>query len=183
MAALAGSFDPRFVVISARAPTELQPFAFGWLREVATAAGLVVDPADLIAASTAITRFLDEAVEAYGVDPDRVFIAGFSQGGIVALVTLLTAPEAVGGAVCMSGRLPPEVQPLVASGDRLRDKPVLVVHGRGDETLGVDEGRAACEALGMLPLAVEYREFDMGHTTTEESLAAVSAWLAGRLGP
>jgi phospholipase/carboxylesterase len=183
MAALAGAFDPRFVVVSARAPSPLEPFTFAWLHEVATSHGLAVDPAELTAAVGAVRRFIGEAVEAYTLDREHVFIAGFSQGGIVALSTVLSAPNAVAGVVCMSGRLPPEILPHVAARERLEGKPVLVVHGRADATLGVAEGRAAYETLKALSLAVEYAEFAMGHATTDESLAAVSAWLTARLAP
>jgi phospholipase/carboxylesterase len=181
MAALAGSFDPRFLVVSVRAPGELAPFAFAWLHENFTAHGPTIDPADAAAATTAITRFIDEAIDAYEVDPARVYVAGFSQGGIVALATLLTAPEQVSGVVSMSGRLPPEVLPHVVSPDLLEGKRVLIVHGTGDETIQVAHGRTAFATLNELPLAVDYLEFDMGHTTTDESVSAVSAWLSARL--
>ncbi|HYK95026.1 MAG TPA: alpha/beta hydrolase-fold protein [Candidatus Dormibacteraeota bacterium] len=181
MASIAGSFDPRFLVISARAPTALGPFAFGWLDEVHTGHGLVVDPAEVSGVSAAIIRFLDEAVDAYAVDLSRVFIAGFSQGGIVALICLLTAPEVVAGVVCMSGRLPPEVLPRRASPDRLEGKHALVVHGRDDDTLGVGYGRTASDTLASLGLTVAYEELEMGHTTTDASLARVSDWLTAQL--
>lgn len=181
MAVLAGAFDPRFVVISARAPITLESFSFAWLHVTFTPEGPVIDAQEAAAAWAGVTRFIDEAVEAYDVDPTRVFIAGFSQGGIVALAVMLTAPEKVAGVVCMSGRLPPEVLPHVAPSSRLRGKPVLIVHGRDDDTLGVEYGRAAYETLKALPLATEYREFPIGHLTTDESLSTVSAWLAARL--
>ena len=128
-----------------------------------------------------MAQFIDEAVAAYDAEPRRVFVAGFSQGGIVALTTMLTAPERLAGAVCMSGRLPPEVLPQVVGPDRLRDKPVLIVHGVHDDVLGVEFARDARTTLRQLPLALEYREFDMGHATTPASLAVVSAWLTQQL--
>jgi phospholipase/carboxylesterase len=181
MASISEAFDPRFMVISARAPITLAPFSFAWHNVTFTPEGPVIDAQELEAAWSGLTRFIDEAIEAYDVDPARVFLAGFSQGGIVALATLLTAPEKVAGVVCMSGRLPPEVMPHVVAPARLQGKPVLIVHGRNDGTLGVDYGRTASRTLKGLPLAVEYREFEMGHTTTVESLSAVSAWLKNRL--
>jgi phospholipase/carboxylesterase len=183
MAGFAGSFDPRFLVISARAPLTVAPYAFGWVRETFTSDGPVIDPEEAAAAWAGVARFIDGAVRAYDADWARVYVVGFSQGGIIALATMLTAPENVAGTVCMSGRLPPEVLPHVVSPERLRDKAVLIVHGRRDETLDVAYGRGAYETLTSLPLAIEYREFDMGHTTTGESLSSVSAWLTGRLGP
>ena len=48
-----------------------------------------------------IARFAGEAVGAYKADPARVYVGGFSQGGIIALTALLTAPEAFAGAFCL----------------------------------------------------------------------------------
>ncbi len=181
MASLAGRFDPRFLVISARSPIEMGPFAFGWLNVTFTPEGPVVDRAEAQAAWTRVATFIDEAVVAYEADPARVFIVGFSQGGIIALATMLTAPEQVAGVACMSGRLLPEVLPHVVRPDRLRDKPVLIVHGVRDETLGVAYGREAFRALQRFPLALEYREFDMGHTTSDQSMDIVSDWVTAAL--
>ena len=183
MAALMGWFDPRFIVVSARAPIELEPFAFAWLHVTFTPDGPIIEGDEAVAACRDAAAFVDEAVAAYGADPDRVYLAGFSQGGIVGLGTLLTTPEKVAGAVCMSGRLPPELLPHVASRDRLLDRAVLIVHGVHDETLGIAYARSAKTILENLPVALDYREFDMGHTTTDESMAFVADWLTARLGP
>jgi phospholipase/carboxylesterase len=181
MASIADRFDPRFVVISARSPIEVGAFSFAWFPVEFTPNGPVIDRDEIRAATVQAGRFVEEAVDAYDADREHVFVAGFSQGGIIALATLLAEPDMVAGAVCMSGRLPPELLPPVVSPDRLRAKPVLIVHGARDETLVVDYGRRAAAELGRLGLDVEYREFDMAHTATDESLATVSAWLTARL--
>lgn len=181
MAALAGSFDDRFLVLSPRAPMELQPFAFGWLNVTFTPNGPVIDGDEAVAGWTGMAAFVDEAVHAYGADANRVFLAGFSQGGILALMTLLTAPDRVAGAVCMSGRLPAEVLPHVAAPDRLRGKPALIVHGREDQTIPIHYGRGANEVLQRLELDVAYHELDLGHRTSDASIAIVADWLSARL--
>jgi phospholipase/carboxylesterase len=183
MAALTEWFDPRFIVVSARAPIELEPFSFAWLHVTFTPTGPIIEGDEAIGACRLAAAFVDEAVDAYGADPDRVYLAGFSQGGIVGLGTLLTAPEKIAGVVCMSGRLPPELLPHVVSPDRLRDRAVLLVHGVHDQTLGIAYARSARAILETVPVDLDYREFDMAHTTTDESMAAVSAWLTARLGP
>jgi len=73
------------------------------------------------------------------------------------------------------------VLPHVAAPDRLRGKPVLIVHGTRDDTLSADYGRAVFQAVKQFPLSTEYLEFDMAHMTSEASLAAVSPWLTARL--
>ena len=181
MAALSGSFDPRFIVVSARSPLELERFSFAWFNVTFSANGPVIDGREAEAAWSRVTRFIDEAVVAYRADPRKVFAAGFSQGGIVALATLLTAPERLAGAVCMSGRLPPEVLPHIVPPERLRDKAVLIVHGVDDDVLGIDFARSARTILDQLPLVLDYHELELGHTTSPASLELVSTWLTERL--
>jgi phospholipase/carboxylesterase len=181
MAALSDAFDPRFVVVSPRAPIELEPFAFAWFPMAFTPEGPRIDGGDLERAWTMLPGFLDEAVAAYDIDPDQVYVAGFSQGGMLALSTMLTSPERLAGVVCMSGHLPGEVLPHVVDAERRSGKPVLIVHGTRDETLPVTLGRSARDVATGLGLSVDYVELDLPHTTTDESLAIVSAWLRARL--
>jgi len=181
MAGLAADFDPRFVVVSVRAPVEVGPFGFGWYHVDFAPDGPEIDADDARAGWERAVAFIDEAVARLGGDPARVFVAGFSQGGILAIATVLTAPEKVAGAVCMSGRLPPELFAHAVDPDRLRGKPLLIVHGTKDRTLEVEYGREAHRELARLPLDLDYREFDMGHTTSPESVGFVSSWLSARL--
>ena len=186
MTAIAPAFDPRFMVVSARSPIALGrgpsgQEAFAWFHVTFAADGPSIDRDEAEAGWAHVARFADEAVEAYGADPARVFVAGFSQGGIMALAALLTAPERFAGAAVMSGRLLPEVIPHAADADALRGKPVLLVHGTDDQKLGIQLARWAREQLAEFPLAVDYRELPMGHGITEESLAVVSSWVSGLL--
>jgi phospholipase/carboxylesterase len=181
MAQIAPAFDPRFVVVSARSPLALGPTAFAWFHVTFTGQGPVIAAEEAAAGWTLLARFIDEAVDAYGADPAQVYVAGFSQGGIMALATLLTAPGKVAGAVSMSGRLLPEVLPHAAPHDALRNKPLLIVHGTGDEKLGIHLARWAREQLERLPVALTYRELPMGHTISDDSLGVVTSWLSAAL--
>ena len=181
MAQLAPSFDARFVVVSVRSPLVLGPNAFGWFHVTFTAEGPVIVAEEAEAGWTLLATFIDETVKEYHADPARVFLAGFSQGGIMALATLLTSPAKVAGAVVMSGRLLPEVLPHAASADLLRNKPVLLLHGMADDKLGIHLARWAREQLEQFPLALTYRELPMGHAITGESLATVHSWLEDAL--
>lgn len=181
MASLAGALDPRFLVVSARSPIALGPGSFAWFHVTFTAQGPVIDGDEAAAGWAHVARFVDELVAAYGADPARVYVGGFSQGGIMALAALLTAPERIAGAVAMSGRLLPEVLPHAAPPEALRGRRALVVHGTADEKLGVHLARRAREQLERFPLALSYRELPMGHAVTPESLAVVTEWLTAAL--
>ena len=181
MASVADAADPRFLVVSARSPIVLVPNSYAWFHVKFMPEGPVIDRDEAAAGWAHVARFAGEAVEAYGADPARVYVGGFSQGGIMALAALLTAPERFAGAVVMSGRLLPEVLPHAAPAEALRDRPVLVVHGTADDKLGIHLARWAREQLERLPLALTYRELPMRHAVTAESLAVVGDWLAERL--
>lgn len=181
MAAIAPALDPRLLVLSARAPLTLGPRAFAWFHVTFTAQGPVIDAEEAAASWAAIARFVDQAVDAYDTDPQRVYLAGFSQGAIMGLATLLTAPDRIAGVVAMSGRLLPEVLPRAAPAEALRDRPVLIVHGVEDEKLGIHFARSARDALARFPLRLDYRELPMGHAMTPESIAVVADWLGARL--
>ena len=140
MLALAPAVDPRFLVVSARGPIVLGPRAFGWFHVTFTPQGPAIDADEAAASWAAITRFVDEAVSAYDADPARVYLAGFSQGAIMGLATLLTAPSRVAGVVAMSGRLLPEVLPHAAPAAALDGKAVLIVHGTDDNVVAYPSG-------------------------------------------
>jgi len=81
----------------------------------------------------------------------------------------------------MSGRIPEEIRPMIASAERLAGKPFLVVHGTADTVLPIRNGRASRAILAALPVALTYQEYAMAHEVSAQSLADVAAWLTERL--
>lgn len=181
MAVLARSFDPRLVVVAVRSPLQLGQNSFAWFHVTFTPAGPVINEPEARAAWTQLPQLIDEAADAFGADPDRVYLGGFSQGGIVSLATLLTAPEKVAGTIVMSGRLLPEVLPHVVAPERLTRKPLLLLHGTEDRTLPLSYAHHARAHLSQLPVALSYAELPIGHSVTPESLAVASTWLTAQL--
>ena len=178
---LADYLDGRFFVISVRAPNALGTDAFGWYPVTWTAQGPVGDTAKAEASRQTILRFLEEVVAAYNLDAARVFLMGFSQGAIMSLSVALTQPQAVAGIVPMSGRLLPEALAQKAPDDALRGLPVFAVHGTRDTVLPIGEGRTIRDELSRLPVVLTYREYDMAHEVSAESIADIAAWLTERL--
>lgn len=178
---LAPYLDPRFFIVSARAPVVLGPGMYGWFHVQLDPYHPIINPDEAEASRRTLLGFIDELIEAYGPDPARVYLMGFSQGAIMSLSVALTRPDKVAGVVVMSGRVLPEVQPLMASPEAMRELPVFVAHGTEDPVLPVEHGRAAKRLLEGLPVTLTYREYPMGHQVSEESLADVAAWLTERL--
>ena len=178
---LAPELDGRFFVVSARGPITLGPGAYGWFHVAFTPQGPAIIPQEAEESRRALLRVIDELVAAYEVDPRRVYLMGFSQGAIMSLSVALTRPDKVAGVAAMSGRLLPEVRPLIAAPEELEGLPILLVHGTADQVLPIQYGREARDQLAQLPVALTYREYPMGHYVSPESLRDVTAWLEERL--
>ena len=182
LAGLATHVDGRFDIRSARGPIRLGPGQFAWF-EVSTAAdgSRRINPAQAESSRLTVLRFVDEALAADGADPDRVYLAGFSQGGIMAFAVSLSEPERIAGAVAMSSRILPEMEPRHAGADRLTGLPLLVVHGTRDQVIPIASGRASQALLSKVPVQLTYREFPMAHQITPESLDLFASWLTEHL--
>lgn len=178
---LAPYLDGRAFVVSARAPFTLAPGMYAWFQVALDPDNPLINPEQAETSRQILIRFVDELTAAYGTDPSRVFLLGFSQGAIMSLSVLLTQPDKVAGIVAMSGRILPEVLPQMASPEAMRGIPVLVVHGIHDPVLPVQHGRASRDRLATLPVDLTYREYAMGHEVSAESLADVVTWLGDHL--
>ena len=177
---LADYLDDRFFVVSVRAPLSMGGGAYAWYPLDFTASGIEHKHAEARAGREALAAFVDEVTKAYDVDTNRVYLAGFSQGGIMSLAVGLTHPTKVSGVVVMSGLLLPEVIAEAATGGDRR-LPVIAVHGKWDEVIPVSFGRDIAAGVADLPVDFTYHEYPMGHQVSAESLADIDAWLRARI--
>jgi phospholipase/carboxylesterase len=179
---LAPYLDPRFQIVSARAPQTLSPGSYAWFELSWTVANdIIINFQQAEQSRTLLIGLIAEALAAYGGDPARVYLLGFSQGAIMSASVTLTEPDLIAGAVLMSGRIPEEIRPLIAPAERLDGKPFLVVHGTADTVLPIRNGRASQAFLAALPVALTYQEYAMAHEVSAQSLADVTAWLTAQL--
>jgi phospholipase/carboxylesterase len=179
--ALAPMLDHRFFVISTRAPFTLQHGSYAWYHVQFTPTGQIMNPEEAEASRFRILHFIDEVNDSYNVDPERMFIMGFSQGCIMSVAAALTEPQRFAGVVGMSGRLLPGIVDKAAPADELRGLPVFISHGTADQVLGIEYGRALNDALERLPVNLTYREYPMGHHVSNQSLSDIERWLSERL--
>lgn len=176
------ALDPRFLVVSARAPLAMGPGAYGWYPvEFLPGGGFRIDPSAQEASRRLLAGFVDEVIAELGADASGVHLLGFSQGAMMALSLALTHPDKVARFVAMSGRLLPQVQASARPQAELASLEGLVVHGTLDPVVPVAYGRETRDGLAKLGVRHEYREYRMGHQVSDESLADVTAWLSQRL--
>ena len=170
--------DGRFLVICPQGPVEvpLGPgmAGYGWFP--LTMGGPANIPA-IVSARDQLRSFMDTAFERYPIDRRKTVVLGFSQGGVMAYGLALAEPERFAALVALSSWLPQELVAASAATKVDGFPPTLVHHGSEDDLIQVDRARESVERLRALRAPVTYREFDMGHQITSESLADLSAWL------
>jgi phospholipase/carboxylesterase len=178
---LAEHVDPRFTVVSLRAP---HPYyvGFAWFRlEFLRDGSVLLDGDQARASLAALVGWLEAASTRFGTDPARTFLLGFSQGAIMSLALLSTVPERLAGVVALSGRRPHELFARTAPPAAIAAVPLLVVHGLFDDILPVAHGRAIRDAFTGLTQDLTYREFPVGHGIDPDAVPVIGGWLAARL--
>lgn len=178
---LARQMDPRLTVILLRAPLVLAPNRFAWFPVNFTASGPVIDEAQAERSRRLLVDFIGALPAACGVDPERVWIAGFSQGGIMSASVALTAPSAVAGFGILSGRILREMLPHAAAREQLAGLQAFVSHGAQDQTLGIHFAHHAREVLEGLGVPLEYREYQGGHALDAAMVNDFQRWLGRQL--
>src|SRR5467141_4892942 len=112
-----------------------------------------------------------------GTKAERLVLAGFSQGGAIALQAGLRHPERIAGIMALSTYVPVgEKLPAEASAAN-RDVPIFMAHGSYDPIIPLDRAEQSRGLLQSLGYPVEWREYTMPHSVCPEELAAIGAWL------
>lgn len=174
---LADSFPDYYKVVAVRGPLTLGHNSYAWFNVRFSSGKPIINEKEAEASRKVILKFLDELKDKERYDEKNVYLMGFSQGGIMSYSTALTEPEKIAGIAVMSGRLLPEVKPLITSNARLSKLKVFISHGRQDNVLPVQYAYDAIEYLKSKGISPEFHEYPEGHTITQEMFTDVKKWL------
>jgi len=179
------SFTPELpedlFVISVRAPHRLQPFGYAWYSINFNAErGKWSDLEQAVASRDAIARFVEEALDAYHLDRDRVNLLGFSQGAILGYALTLSFPKRFRTLVALSGYIDPG---MLHPGYRTADHSQLQVyasHGQVDMVIPPEWAQQSSNFLTEMGIGHVYEEYPVGHGVSGENFSSFRRWLSGR---
>ncbi len=132
------------------------------------------------ASHTAVTALIAREQER-GVPAARIALAGFSQGGAMALHVGLRHPERLAGVVALSCFLPLADKVAAEAGQANRDTPFWMAHGVEDPLIPVERGRQARDVLSGIGCRVEWHEYPIPHSVCIEEIEAIGQFLTGVL--
>ena len=133
-----------------------------------------------VAGSVAQVEALIAREAARGVPPSRVILAGFSQGGAIALAAGLDRTVPLAGLVALSTYLPMPARTPPNAVAGAATQPVFMAHGSQDPVVPYRAGEASAALLRTMGFAVEWHAYPMGHAVCPQEIADLGAWLSQR---
>lgn len=130
----------------------------------------IYQSADLI--GPLIQREIDQ-----GIPSTNILLAGFSQGGVIALHAGLRRLQPLAGIVALSTYLPTAEQLKAERSAANNATPIFMAHGILDPVVAVESGKAACDTLKSMDYEVEWHDYLMEHSLCAEEIEHISAFM------
>jgi phospholipase/carboxylesterase len=116
-----------------------------------------------------------------GIADDRIVIAGFSQGGAIALLAGLTMQPSPTGVIALSTFIPVMYQETLAGRFTNRDIPIFMAHGEHDPVVQLPFGQQAAQFLVDNRFTVDWYQYAMPHAVCPPEVQHIGEWLRERL--
>jgi len=130
-----------------------------------------------VRASQTLVEALIAREKARGTPARRIVLAGFSQGGAIALQTGLRHPERLAGIMALSTYVPLAESLEAEAHAANRGLPIFMAHGLYDPIVPIAAARRSRDLLQSLGYVVEWHEYPMPHSVAPQELDDIGAWL------
>jgi len=118
---------------------------------------------------------------ARGIAPQHIFLAGFSQGGAIALQTALRQKTPLAGVLALSTYLPLAETVSAEASPESRQTPIFMAHGRNDNVVPYQLGVSSKDKLEAQGYIVAWHDYAMQHSVNAAELNDIEAWLKIRI--
>ena len=135
-----------------------------------------VDIDGIYQSAATIVRFIEQEIAA-GIPAENIALAGFSQGGVIALHTGLRFPQTLAGIMALSTYLPTVEQLKTEKAPANQSTPILMIHGTQDPVVPIQTARQAFDALYRQAFNIEWQSYPMEHAVCPEEVHQISAFI------
>ena len=112
-----------------------------------------------------------------GIAPDKIVLAGFSQGGAIVLQTALRYPQRLAGVLALSTYLPLAKRLENEASAANREVPIFMAHGVYDDIIPLDRAEASRQHLERLGYRIDWHDYPMPHSVCAAEVADIAAFL------
>jgi phospholipase/carboxylesterase len=127
-----------------------------------------------------VEQLIDDEI-ASGVPAERIVLAGFSQGGVIALHLGARTNKKLAGVMSLSAYMFEAENLRTQAHAANRQTPFLIAHGKQDEVVPLFLGKSSFKELEQNGYPVQWREYEMQHSLCAEQINDISLWLQQRL--
>lgn len=124
-----------------------------------------------------VHQFIEQQI-ASGLSSNRIVIAGFSQGGAIALHTALRYPQQLAGVIALSTYLPLRDTLTRERASANQATSILICHGTQDPIVPLALGEMTRDSLAGLGYAVTWKSYPMPHSVCAEEVTDIARWLS-----
>lgn len=115
--------------------------------------------------------------EQSGINSKRIILAGFSQGGAIALHCGLTYPKPLGGIMALSTYLPECTLLDIDKTSSNKATPIMMGHGTQDDVVALQSGKASYSQLRAAGYSASWHEYPMPHSVCPEEIVDIDNWI------
>lgn len=144
--------------------------------------GLEIDQAQFRVSARAIMDFIEHE-RRNGIPSERILLAGFSQGGSLALHVGLRYPLRLGGILALSTFMPTWDTLENERSEANKHTPIFMAHGLQDPIVPVPLGLLAAQQLNALGYTVNWHDYPMAHAMSDQEVQDIRQFIAQRLYP
>ncbi|MBT8281298.1 MAG: dienelactone hydrolase family protein [Muriicola sp.] len=165
-------------VISVRAPHSLPPYGYAWYSINFDADFGKWSNTDEAKESVQLMKiFIEEAINAYHLDADKISLLGFSQGTVLSFALALSYPEMVKNVLGLSGHIDEKtLMPGYQEKDHSELK-VYVSHGEYDQVIPFGWAEKTPAFLDGLGIEYVFEQFPTGHGVSRDNFYGMRSWL------
>ncbi len=131
---------------------------------------------DIRESAAAIERLVERELSR-GLASDRIVLAGFSQGGVIALHLGLRYPQTLAGIMALSTYVHDHEHLAAEVSFASVDVPIFMAHGNADPMIPISRAVTGRDALTALNYQVEWHEYAMGHAVCPQEIGDIGNWL------
>lgn len=148
----------------------------GWFDIVNFNDDFVDDEEGIKDSDIAIQNLIDNEIS-QGIPTEKLILAGFSQGGVMALHSGLKCKHKLGGIISLSAWLALKDQFLITSSESNKNIPIFMAHGSYDDIVPIAWSRESVSYLTALGYASQWMEYPMGHNICDRELMDLGKWI------
>lgn len=135
-----------------------------------------VDSRGIVTNIEKINVLIEELISS-GIPANKIIIAGFSQGGVIAYYTALNSKHSLGGLLVLSSYLPDTALIKSENLQHRNSLPILICHGTIDPVVNINYAKKATQYLQSVKLNFDWKEYHMEHSLCYEEIQDIAKWM------